>query len=93
MTGRKTGTLAGWLLAILPAAPAKAPRVAVPVRVHLQRTCSRCHGLNVVRAQRLSRSEWEQELEKMARMGARIHSREILLDYLTQHYGPVSSTR
>ncbi|MEO8130800.1 MAG: hypothetical protein ABJF23_09340 [Bryobacteraceae bacterium] len=54
----------------------------------LKRTCTRCHNLDVVRAQRLSREEWEMELAKMSSMGANIKNRAALLDYLTRKYGP-----
>ncbi|HZT28879.1 MAG TPA: hypothetical protein VFA33_03280 [Bryobacteraceae bacterium] len=54
----------------------------------LKLTCTRCHSFDVVRAQRLSRAEWEEELAKMSRMGAKIENREAVLDYLSEHYGP-----
>ena len=67
-----------------------AAAIAAPVNpaAELKRTCGRCHNLNVVRAQRLSREEWEQELKKMTSMGARIKDRAALLDYLVLTYGP-----
>ena len=52
----------------------------------LKKTCTRCHGLNVVRAQRLSREEWNRELDKMTAMGAKIADRNSLLDYLAKKY-------
>ncbi len=54
----------------------------------LERTCTRCHGINVVHAQRLTREEWNRELQKMTLMGARITDRKALLDYLATTYGP-----
>jgi hypothetical protein len=60
---------------------------AVDPAAQMKRTCTRCHNLDVVRAQRLSREEWATELEKMASMGARIKDRAALLDYLTRKYG------
>lgn len=54
----------------------------------LTQSCTRCHGLAVVRAQRLTRSEWSQELDKMAAMGAKVEPRKPLLDYLVKKYGP-----
>lgn len=59
----------------------------------LRRTCTRCHGLDVVRAQRLSRSDWERELDKMTSMGARIRDRKLLLDYLSRRYGADASSK
>lgn len=63
-------------------------RPAVNSAADLKRSCVRCHSLEVVRAQRLSREEWEQELNKMVSMGARVNNRAALLNYLTQKYGP-----
>jgi hypothetical protein len=54
----------------------------------LKRSCTRCHTLEVVRAQHLSREEWQQELNKMTAMGAKVSNREALLDYLSKKYGP-----
>ena len=62
--------------------------VAADPAAELKRTCTRCHALDVVRAQRLSREEWESELDKMSSMGAKIRNRTALLDYLTRKYGP-----
>ena len=54
----------------------------------LRRVCTKCHALEVIRAQRLSREEWESGLTKMTLMGARIENRRLLLDYLEKRYGP-----
>ena len=53
----------------------------------LQRSCTACHRLDVVKAQRLSRWEWSRELDKMTSMGAKIENRKALLDYLTRNFG------
>ena len=67
--------------------------VAANPATELRRTCTRCHNLDVVRAQRLSREEWETELNKMTSMGAKIKDRAALLDYLTRKYGPEVKAR
>ena len=67
---------------------AAACAIAADPATELKRICARCHGLDVVRAQRLSREEWERELDKMSSMGAKIRNRAALLDYLTRKYGP-----
>jgi hypothetical protein len=54
----------------------------------LQRSCTACHRLDVVQAQRLERWEWSRELDKMTSMGAKIQNRKALLDYLTRQFGP-----
>jgi hypothetical protein len=53
----------------------------------LQRDCTGCHRLDVVKAQRLQRWEWSRELDKMASMGAKIERRKALLDYLARNFG------
>lgn len=53
----------------------------------LEATCGTCHPLDPVRAARLSRDDWKRELEKMEAMGAKIRDRQMLLNYLTAHYG------
>jgi hypothetical protein len=54
----------------------------------LTQACTKCHGLGVIRAQRLTRAEWSRELDKMAAMGAKVTPRKPLLDYLAKKYGP-----
>ena len=52
--------------------------------------CLSCHGADVITAKRLDRRGWTQVLEREIRWGASVRPehREILLDYLVQHYGP-----
>lgn len=80
------------LLAGLASISAMHARTASPRRpagpeTQLKQNCSRCHKLNVVRAQHLSREEWQAELDKMTSMGAKIADRQALLDYLAKKYG------
>lgn len=51
------------------------------------RRCGGCHGLRIIATQRLSRTGWERELDKMVRWGAEIKEREALLAYLMAHFG------
>jgi hypothetical protein len=67
-------------------------RPAANPATDLKRNCVRCHSLEVVRAQRLSRDEWEEELNKMVSMGAKVSNRDALLNYLTRKYGTESAT-
>jgi len=53
----------------------------------LQQSCTACHRIDVVKAQRLSRWEWSRELDKMTSMGAKIRNRKALLDYLARNFG------
>jgi hypothetical protein len=66
------------LLAALPLAAAT-PRA---IRAEARRICTQCHTWDVVRAQRLSRADWNAELRKMELMGAHVSNRDALLGYL-----------
>jgi hypothetical protein len=55
--------------------------------VELERSCTGCHKLDVVRRQRLERWEWSRELDKMTAMGAKIGNRKALLNYLAKNFG------
>jgi DMSO/TMAO reductase YedYZ molybdopterin-dependent catalytic subunit len=53
-------------------------------------TCLICHDEDVIRQQRLTRAQWERELNKMGGWGARVQpeARDALLDYLMTIAGP-----
>lgn len=51
-----------------------------------QRECVACHGLRFIHSQRLSKTAWGKELDKMAGWGAQIKDRQLLLDYLSTEY-------
>jgi hypothetical protein len=61
--------------------------LAVTPAAELERSCTPCHKLDVVRRQRLERWEWSRELDKMTAMGAKVRNRKALLDYLVKNYG------
>jgi len=52
--------------------------------------CVACHDEDVVRQQRLTRAQWDGEINKMIGWGARVRDedRNVLLDYLVGNYGP-----
>jgi len=52
--------------------------------------CVACHDEDVVRQQRLTRAQWDGEINKMIGWGARVRDedRNVLLDYLFGNYGP-----
>lgn len=53
-----------------------------------KRTCmGGCHGVRIIRTQRLSRLNWERELDKMVGWGTVIKDREALLEYLVATQG------
>jgi cytochrome c5 len=57
----------------------------------LRRRCLGCHATDLIGQQRLPRSGWERELEKMISWGAAVEDSEKkeLVDYLTAHFGSV----
>ncbi|MGH9629511.1 MAG: hypothetical protein ACRD7E_14420, partial [Bryobacteraceae bacterium] len=52
--------------------------------------CLSCHGEDIIRQQRLTRVQWEREVDKMVRWGAKVDpaNKEPLIDYLVKLYGP-----
>lgn len=52
-----------------------------------QRSCVACHSLRIIQTQRLSRTQWGKELEKMAGWGTAVKDRDALLEYLAANYG------
>ena len=51
------------------------------------RVCLPCHSLRIIHSQRLSRTTWGKELDKMAGWGAKYNDRDALLEYLSANYG------
>jgi hypothetical protein len=56
----------------------------------LKTACGICHDDDVIRQQRLTRAQWDRELNKMTGWGAKVNDadRPRLLDYLFGNYGP-----
>lgn len=67
-------------------APAAAPDPAMPAAV--KQTCLGCHGIEGIEQQRLNRTQWEREVEKMQRWGARVtpDNKQTIVDYLANKY-------
>jgi cytochrome c2 len=56
----------------------------------VRKICSLCHGFEVVKAQRLSKSEWTSVVERMIGWGAPIKTeedKEAIINYLASHFG------
>jgi|GraSoiStandDraft_57_1057295.scaffolds.fasta_scaffold215237_1 hypothetical protein len=51
-----------------------------------EQSCTPCHSLRLVDSQRLSRTAWTKELDKMIGWGAVVPDRQLLLDYLSSEY-------
>ncbi|MFN7998164.1 MAG: sulfite oxidase [Bryobacteraceae bacterium] len=66
-----------------------APEVP-PLPDKLKRSCVGCHGGDMIAGQRLTRPQWERELDKMGRWGAEVkpEDRAEFLDFLTRTFGP-----
>ncbi len=63
---------------------------APPQPAALKSACSLCHDDDIIRQQRLTRAQWDRELNKMTGWGAKVkdEDRAGLLDYLFTNYGP-----
>ena len=61
----------------------------------LKGPCAACHGDDVIRQQRLTRAQWDREINKMTGWGAKVkdEDRAGLLDYLFANFGPRSGNR
>jgi DMSO/TMAO reductase YedYZ molybdopterin-dependent catalytic subunit len=62
----------------------------VPPVAGFKERCLVCHDDDVIRQQRLTRAQWDREINKMTGWGARVTSedRQALLDYLVRIAGP-----
>ena len=76
-------------------ASTEAPRVqpvvaAIEPPSGFKSACLACHDEDVIRQQRLSRAQWDGEINKMTGWGAKVsdQDRSALLDYLAGRYGP-----
>jgi DMSO/TMAO reductase YedYZ molybdopterin-dependent catalytic subunit len=73
-----------------------APRPAPPAGAAVaepngfRSACAACHDDDVIRQQRLTRTQWDREIGKMTGWGAPVkdEDRNGLLDYLFRNYGP-----
>jgi hypothetical protein len=76
-------------LSKMPRATASEPPATTAPEVY-RTSCALCHGEDIVRQQRLTRAQWNGEIEKMIGWGAKVSAddRAALLDYLSSSYGP-----
>ncbi|MFN9429190.1 MAG: hypothetical protein ACK6DX_03485, partial [Acidobacteriota bacterium] len=53
-------------------------------------SCLGCHNEDLIRGQKLTRAQWEREVEKMMRWGAQVPAEQKanLIDYLAARYKP-----
>ncbi len=75
-------------------APAGGPPAASVTTVaqpaSFRATCGACHEDDLIRQQRLTRADWDREIEKMIGWGSRLNDedRAGFLDYLSGNFGP-----
>jgi hypothetical protein len=75
-------------------APAGVPPAAPPTTVaqpaSFSSSCGGCHEDDLIRQQRLTRADWNREIDKMIGWGARLRDedRAQFLDYLSGNFGP-----
>jgi cytochrome c553 len=52
--------------------------------------CIGCHGEDMISGQRLTRPQWEREIDKMTRWGATVkpEDRSAIIEFLLSHFGP-----
>jgi mono/diheme cytochrome c family protein len=52
--------------------------------------CMECHGARIILQQRLSKTAWGKEVDKMTKWGAVVDpaDRDALIDYLSTNFGP-----
>lgn len=57
--------------------------------------CSKCHPAERIVATRRTKSQWEEVLDKMTKLGAPItdDNYDTLIDYLLRHYGKINVNR
>jgi DMSO/TMAO reductase YedYZ molybdopterin-dependent catalytic subunit len=75
--------------------PAQPPGPPMTPPAAFNSSCTVCHDDDVIRQQRLSRAQWEREINKMTGWGARVREedRDGFLDYLVRISGPRSRNR
>lgn len=55
-----------------------------------KQACLVCHGNDVVSQQQLTRGQWDREVDKMVRWGAKVtpEERSAIMEYLVKYFGP-----
>ena len=72
-------------------APAAAPQAPPPTEfpANVKSMCIGCHEGDVIAGQKLTRGQWEREVDKMVRWGAQVKAedRGALIDFLASRFG------
>ena len=74
--------------AALPQSPQASPYAPFPEKV--KASCIGCHGEEMITGQKLTRAQWEREVDKMKGWGASVtpENRSEIVDYLLGQFGP-----
>jgi len=66
--------------------PAEIPTFPAKVK----EACIGCHEADIIAGQRITRAQWDREINKMTGWGATVQQadRNEILDFLAQHFGP-----
>jgi competence protein ComEA len=82
------------LCVVTPTAVAQEPSDD-PGAQEFQAVCSKCHPPDRIVAARRTKTQWEETLEKMTKLGAPItdDNYDILMSFLVHHYGKVNVNR
>ena len=70
--------------------PAEPPLEIPPFPAKAKTMCVGCHHEDIIAGQRLTRAQWEREVDKMVRWGAQVKAedREQLLEFLANQFRP-----
>jgi len=99
-----TGSFSAWalasaaalLLTITAAASAMQDQAADDAGAQaFQAVCSKCHPPDRIVAARRTKTQWEETIDKMTKLGAPVtdDNYDVLLGYLVHHYGKVNVNR
>jgi hypothetical protein len=83
-----------FVLAQAPEAPPAKPLPPGPMQAKVKAGCTQCHNVSRITEAHFSRTQWSDELDKMAGLGAVVPDadRNPMLDYLTANFGPQKGT-
>jgi len=84
-------TIAAALLCSLPLLRAQSPTLPPgPMQQKVITGCTECHDASIIVQQRLSKSAWTKEVDKMTKWGAVVDSADLggFIDYLSSNFPP-----
>ena len=81
------GAFAATTLALAQSGPKLPP---APIEPKVRTACAECHDSQMLLQQRLSRTAWTNEVDKMVRWGAVVDpkDRDAIIDYLSTNFSP-----